>query len=58
MFIESSCSGGLIKEKAVRKKMDLFSKLKEMKILLIDEEEWIKEGRRMVFNSKGISPVR
>lgn len=33
--------------------MDLFSKLKKMKILLIDDDEWIRDSLRLFFESEG-----
>ena len=33
--------------------MDLFSKLKEMKILLIDDDEWIRDSMSIFFESEG-----
>ncbi len=33
--------------------MDLFSKLKEMKILLIDDDEWIRDSLSLFFQSEG-----
>ena len=33
--------------------MDLFSKLKKMKILLIDDDEWIRDSLSLFFESKG-----
>ncbi len=33
--------------------MDLFEKLKEMKILLIDDDEWIRDSLSIYFQSEG-----
>jgi len=33
--------------------MDLFSKLKEMKILLIDDDEWIRDSLTLFFEGEG-----
>ena len=33
--------------------MDLFSKLKEMRILLIDDDEWIRDSLNIFFESEG-----
>ena len=33
--------------------MNLFSKLKKMKILLIDDDEWIRDSLSLFFESKG-----
>ena len=33
--------------------MDLFTKLKSMKILLIDDDEWIRDSLRLFFESEG-----
>jgi DNA-binding response OmpR family regulator len=33
--------------------MDLFSKLKEMKIMLIDDDEWIRDSLSLFFESEG-----
>ena len=33
--------------------MDLFTKLKEMKILLIDDDEWIRDSLNIFFESEG-----
>jgi len=33
--------------------MDLFKKLKEMKILLIDDDEWIRDSMSLFFESEG-----
>jgi len=33
--------------------MDLFSKLKAMKILLIDDDEWIRDSMSIFFESEG-----
>src|SRR4030042_6746798 len=33
--------------------MDLFSKLKGMKILLIDDDEWIRDSLNIFFESEG-----
>ncbi|MFC1839353.1 response regulator [Thermodesulfobacteriota bacterium] len=33
--------------------MDLFTKLKELKILLIDDDEWIRDSLRLFFESEG-----
>ena len=33
--------------------MDLFSKLKSMKILLIDDDEWIRDSMSIFFESEG-----
>ena len=33
--------------------MDLFSKLKEMKILLIDDDEWIRDSLSLFFENEG-----
>ena len=34
-------------------KMDLFSKLKDMKILLIDDDEWIRDSLGLYFEGEG-----
>lgn len=36
-----------------RQKMDLFSKLKEMRILLIDDDEWIRDSLRLYLEGEG-----
>ncbi len=33
--------------------MDLFSKLKELKILLIDDDKWIRDSMRLFFEFEG-----
>lgn len=33
--------------------MDVFSKIREMKILLIDDDEWIRESLRIFFEAEG-----
>ena len=33
--------------------MELFTKLKRMKILLIDDDEWIRDSLRLFFESEG-----
>jgi len=33
--------------------MDLFTKLKKMKILLIDDDEWIRDSLHLFFESEG-----
>ena len=33
--------------------MNLFSKLKKMKILLIDDDEWIRDSLSVFFESEG-----
>jgi DNA-binding NtrC family response regulator len=33
--------------------MDLFTRLKSMKILLIDDDEWIRDSLRLFFESEG-----
>ncbi len=33
--------------------MDLFSKLKEMQVLLIDDDEWIRDSLNVFFESEG-----
>ena len=33
--------------------MNVFNKLKEMKILLIDDDEWIRDSLRLFFESEG-----
>ena len=33
--------------------MDLFTKLKSMKILLIDDDEWIRDSLRLFFEAEG-----
>ncbi|MBC8359337.1 MAG: response regulator [Desulfobacteraceae bacterium] len=33
--------------------MDLFTKLKEMKILLIDDDEWIRDSLSLFFENEG-----
>jgi len=33
--------------------MDLFSKLKKMRILLIDDDEWIRDSLRLYFEGEG-----
>ena len=37
--------------------MDLFTKLKSMKILLIDDDEWIRDSLRLFFESEGCQIV-
>lgn len=34
-------------------KVDLFGKLKEMKVLLIDDDEWIRDSLSLFFESEG-----
>lgn len=34
-------------------KLDLFKKLKEMKILLIDDDEWIRDSLSLFFENEG-----
>jgi DNA-binding NtrC family response regulator len=36
-----------------RQKMDLFSKLKKMRILLIDDDEWIRDSLSLYFEGEG-----
>ena len=36
-----------------RQKMDLFSKLKMMRILLIDDDEWIRDSLSLYFEGEG-----
>ena len=38
-----------------RKGMGLFSKLKKMRILLIDDDEWIRDSMSLFFESEGCS---
>ena len=38
-------------------KMDLFSKLKNMKILIIDDDEWIRDSLRIFFEAEGCHVV-
>ena len=33
--------------------MDLFSKLKSLKLLIIDDDEWVRDSLRMYFESEG-----
>jgi DNA-binding NtrC family response regulator len=33
--------------------MDLFSKIREMKILLVDDDEWIRDSLRIFFEAEG-----
>jgi DNA-binding NtrC family response regulator len=33
--------------------MDIFSKLRDMKILLIDDDEWIRDSLRIFFEAEG-----
>ena len=33
--------------------MDLFSKIREMKILLIDDDEWIRDSLSVFFEAEG-----
>ena len=33
--------------------MDLFAKLKTMKILLVDDDEWIRDSLRIFFEAEG-----
>ncbi len=35
------------------KMTDLFSKLKKMKIMLVDDDEWIRDSMRMFFEAEG-----
>jgi len=37
--------------------MDLFSKLRNMKILLIDDDEWIRDSLRIFFEGEGCQVV-
>ncbi len=37
--------------------MDLFAKLKSMKILLIDDDEWIRDSLRLFFEAEGCSII-
>ena len=37
--------------------MDLFSKLRNMKILLIDDDEWIRDSLRIFFEAEGCQVV-
>jgi len=37
--------------------MDLFAKLKSMKILLIDDDEWIRDSLRIFFEAEGCQIV-
>jgi len=36
-----------------RQKVDLFSKLKKMRMLLIDDDEWIKDSLSLYFEAEG-----
>ena len=40
-------------ERAPRIEMDLFNKLKDMEILLIDDDEWIRDSLCLFFESEG-----
>ena len=40
-------------KKGGKEKMDLFSKLREMKILLIDDDEWIRDSLSLFFENEG-----
>ena len=33
--------------------MDVFSKIREMRILLIDDDEWIRDSLRIFFEAEG-----
>ena len=35
--------------------MDLFSKLKKMRVMLIDDDEWIRDSMSLFFESEGCS---
>lgn len=37
--------------------MDLFAKLKQLKLLLIDDDEWIRDSMRLFFESEGCDLV-
>ncbi len=37
--------------------MDLFNRLKDLKILLIDDDEWIRDSMRLFFESEGCELV-
>lgn len=37
--------------------MDLFAKLKPLKLLLIDDDEWIRDSMRLFFESEGCDLV-
>ncbi|MGD9412261.1 MAG: response regulator [Desulfobacterales bacterium] len=37
--------------------MDLFAKLKNMKILLVDDDEWIRDSLRIFFEAEGCQIV-
>ena len=37
--------------------MDVFSKIREMKILLIDDDEWIRDSLRIFFEAEGCQMV-
>jgi DNA-binding NtrC family response regulator len=38
---------------SIEGKMNLFSKLKDMKVLLVDDDEWIRDSLRIFFESEG-----
>ena len=40
-------------EKVLNHKMDCFSKFRNMKILLIDDDEWIRDSLRILFEAEG-----
>ena len=37
--------------------MDLFSKLKNLKLLIIDDDEWVRDSLRMYFESEGCNTL-
>lgn len=37
--------------------MDLYSKLKEMNVLLVDDDQWIRNSMRLFFEAEGCSLV-
>lgn len=39
--------------KVSNQKMDVFSKLRNMKILIIDDDEWIRDSLRIFFEAEG-----
>lgn len=50
MFDGTLYAGGV---KGDGEKMDLFTKLKDMEILLIDDDEWIRDSLCMFFEAEG-----
>jgi len=57
LYAQRSCNTSLENSTSFlvteRQKMDLFAKLRDMKILLIDDDEWIRDSLSIFFEGEG-----